>query len=561
MSSSVVDPSRLAQLRRLLGTDTSQFDDGTIREALEQLNRTGVPLSILDTLEGPLPEASADLQALTAESARLEQAVSKTLSAVDSLLEPEPADSLDLAVALDQPDRLAAAHEVLGAEAPSWAQILLRARDAPKVARLAGEKLGAALNTPSKECRQGRFLSECIAREWPLATLVALLQAGADPNIASPRFPSGTICAIIRGREDLVRAILDQETAKIPVDLAARTPETQLTPLYTAVLLRRDALALVLLDAGSDPNVTYPWGHVLHLLADAPATKSDSVSQQDLALCRACCDAVESTQGLEARQAFLETRSGPALGGRTPFLQAVCLDRLGLAKALRAAGADPHARDADGNTALHLFFGPEGTAAASEDAVGMVTFLVGECGLDVNAQNMAAYPCTPLVLLLEALEAAPAWRATQAGAPAASAHPAPTDPATDPETRTLRACLAYLTSAVKGLDLEGARASSTLLRAIAQLATDPAATPQAAEPSPAQSTLTRKRVPSARSKPDRLHPPDPAPAAEGSPSAPVQATDTESDHLAAGSEDHDTGTEAEGSSPKLEPELADDLTF
>ena len=87
------------------------------------------------------------------------------------------------------------------------------------------------------------------AKEGHDAVVRALLDAGADKNIAANHGVTPLCIAAAKGHDAIVRALLDADTDK------DRARNDGVTPLCVAAAKGHDAIVRALLDAGADKNI------------------------------------------------------------------------------------------------------------------------------------------------------------------------------------------------------------------------------------------------------------------------------------------------------------------
>ena len=250
---------------------------------------------------------------------------------------------------------------------------------------------------------------------------------------------SALLAAITKGDAPGVEAILQRHPKLVNASYPVYEGVVGKRPLHQAALLRRHAIARLLLDKGADPNAADGLGYtalhhaafggdrqmVMLLLrsgarADAPSAPNKA-APVDLAAeaghflliplfeahshchtspahAAAILDDVPALSALSApSQAVVGVRDGI---GRTPLHYSAALNNLRAARWLLAHGADPGARDRRGVTALHL--------SAEYCAAGTARLLLQykafpapmDVGLSTPLHEAARTGCGTLVKLL-----------------------------------------------------------------------------------------------------------------------------------------------------------------
>ena len=195
--------------------------------------------------------------------------------------------------------------------------------------------------------------------------------------------------AVLAGDLDTVGAVLE---AGACVDEAG--PDG-VTPLMLALIKRHEAVALLLLDRGADPQPADAGYSALHL---ASATGSLSVAR--VLLARGADTNLRLERPQRLTDAFeIGTFRSPGSGrltqiGSTPFMVAAKSGDARMMRLLVESGADPRLTTDDGTTALMLAAGL-GKRAATDityyswtEAKAVAALQVGlEFGVDINSRN------------------------------------------------------------------------------------------------------------------------------------------------------------------------------
>jgi ankyrin repeat protein len=215
------------------------------------------------------------------------------------------------------------------------------------------------------------------ARQGAMDSTRALLELGADPNLADPDGATALVLAIINAHYDLAAFLLEKGADPNIVD-----HEAKMGPLYAAV----------------DMN-TLAIGH------GRPNTKpSGRLSARELVEILLVHGADPNARLAKPTMQRHHTAGDAALGeGSTPFMRAAKTGDVAVMRALVAAGADPKLAQPNQNTALMFAAGlgwRDGSPAApsydqgSEEAAIQAIRLCLELGFDINATNAAGE--TPL---------------------------------------------------------------------------------------------------------------------------------------------------------------------
>jgi len=209
--------------------------------------------------------------------------------------------------------------------------------------------------------------------------------------------------------EDFLTAVRNADVAQVKRYLrwgpeAAASPSRML-PLHTAchcTTTRRVEVVRLLLDAGANANARNEYGMTPLHWAVAQSEDSDSSESLVAVLLEHGAEAnAQDNEGrtplhgayeasvarlLVAAGAQVDARDG---AGRTRLLAAVPYEETEFCQTLVDLGADPLARDNQGNTAFHHF-----NICCREDNLGVVftwnddvAIFLAKCGLDINARN------------------------------------------------------------------------------------------------------------------------------------------------------------------------------
>lgn len=233
-----------------------------------------------------------------------------------------------------------------------------------------------------------------------------LLAAGADLHAKLPSGFNAWLFAVRSGRTDTIRALL---AAGADLNYATAgekgRPRKQPAPGTSALIVAIEnghfELAAELVDRGADPNDLRSGYAPLHVLTwvrkpdiseangDPPPDGSGKLSSADLA------------RHLVAKGADVDLPlpGGPAGPGKfnrkgcTPLILAADRADAAFVRLLVELGADPHARNVEGGTALMaaagLGAGPDQDEAGTEDeALETVAYLLS-LGVDINAVTTA----------------------------------------------------------------------------------------------------------------------------------------------------------------------------
>jgi ankyrin repeat protein len=214
------------------------------------------------------------------------------------------------------------------------------------------------------------------ARQGSIDAARALIDVGADINLADPDGISPTVLAIRNGHYD-VAALLVEKGARVDAgDRVNRTPLYQAVDMHSLDWIQNrpapraegafDSLDLVrlLLDKDADPNV--------QLSAAPPGWKGDAIAAQNT--------------------------FGNVLGpGTTPFVRAAKNADVAVMRLLLAKGANPNLPTRNGTTALMALVGGLGrrygadlkVSPAEEKTALEAARIVLDLGADVNAANEA----------------------------------------------------------------------------------------------------------------------------------------------------------------------------
>jgi len=222
-----------------------------------------------------------------------------------------------------------------------------RAEDSPRN-RATVEADPSQLN----EYRDGATMLLEAAHGEDLEMVTFLLDAGADPDLASPRGVTPLMWATVRGNESIVAALLARDADP---NLAEGGTAFDYTPLYIAARDGRDEIAAILLDAGAEPQGTLAIhqsaGRGNAFLVDRMLQTGEDPDAQT--------PAGETALGLAARNGHVST-----------------------VRLLLDKGADPNHSSDDGGTPLH--------AAAFDGHVSIVELPL-DSGADPNARSESGW--------------------------------------------------------------------------------------------------------------------------------------------------------------------------
>ena len=209
---------------------------------------------------------------------------------------------------------------------------------------------------------QGATPLMCIAQQGHPETVRSLLELGADVNVVDVYGNTALHWACAKGDFPLIAEILVSNGANI------NQRENQgITPLMAAVMVGHIEAARKLLELGADTHVLDMEGKsALHF----SCAKGDFPKIVDMLL----------TNGADINQRSCR--------GYTPLMAAVAVGRLETVRKLLELGADIHALDMEGNSALHL-------ACAIGDFPKIVDILLTN-GADINHRGDQGY--TPLMV-------------------------------------------------------------------------------------------------------------------------------------------------------------------
>lgn len=198
-----------------------------------------------------------------------------------------------------------------------------------------------------------------------------LLDAGADPDLASSRGVTPLMWATVRGNEPIIAALLARDADP---NLAKEGTAFDYTPLYIAARDGRDEIVVVLLDAGAKPQGTLAIhqsaGRGSALLVDRMLQAGEDPDART--------PAGESALGLAARtghdstvRLLLDKGANPnhsSDDGGTPLHAAAFDGHASTVEFLLDGGADPNARSESGWRPIH--------AAAYSEHAEVVLLLV-----------------------------------------------------------------------------------------------------------------------------------------------------------------------------------------
>jgi ankyrin repeat protein len=224
-------------------------------------------------------------------------------------------------------------------------------------------KKGADLN--ARESRNGNIALALAQRHRHRDVVKALLEAGADPNIADKGGYTPLISAAMDGDYEVARFLLQKKAD--PNLQASSGPRKGITALMSAAAKGHLQVAALLIDSGADPSIkdeagTTAYSYAVHnkhapiadlIGANQVRNLDDSrrvIKKQQL---------IEVIKRGEAGTALELMAKGVDLNekdsaGWTPLMHALSGDHSLIAGALLDRGADPAPVDANGWGAVHL---------------------------------------------------------------------------------------------------------------------------------------------------------------------------------------------------------------
>ncbi|KAJ5711676.1 Mg2+ transporter protein CorA-like/Zinc transport protein ZntB [Penicillium malachiteum] len=173
-----------------------------------------------------------------------------------------------------------------------------------------------------------------------------LLKEKADPKASDVEGNTALHLAVKNGELKIVQSLLDEQSEN--TNLLELRNDLGETPYLTAASSGKESVLNLLLKSKADPKARDKNGNTaLHL-----AVNQGSLSIVRLLVGKKKGEPSLSGSDLEFEGSeYLELRNK---SGKTPLLVAIQFDEKDIAKFLLDSKANPDARDADGNTALHL---------------------------------------------------------------------------------------------------------------------------------------------------------------------------------------------------------------
>ena len=293
-----------------------------------------------------------------------------------------------------------------------------RVNDADSIRHLV--KHGAKIDETE---RNGQTALMWAAAHGNFASVEALLEAGADINVANKTDFTAMMFAAREGQIDVVQQLLragvDVNAVMQPKKSGRRVPRKGTSALTLAVESGHFELAMLLIEAGADPNDQRSGYSPLHALTwvrkpdrgedpngDPPPRGSGKLSSLQFvdAIVAAGADVNLQLENGKGGKAVLNRK------GATPFLMAAKTADVPYLSLLVEHGANPKTANVDGATPLMAAAGI-GVRAVGEEAgteeevIETLKFLLAH-GLDVNAEDKnretamhgAAYRCFPAVI-------------------------------------------------------------------------------------------------------------------------------------------------------------------
>lgn len=286
---------------------------------------------------------------------------------------------------------------------PNGETVLMTAVDTGAV-EIVNRLIAKGANVNAREKLKGQTALMWAAAGGNLAMVEALVAAGADIDANSAGGSTALHFAAQQGAIDVAKVLLEwgaDPNARLSVRQIDQEIQpfvetlVNVTPLWIAISIRKEELAILLLDNGADPNAgEYRNISPLHFAVQGRLAKLVQ------ALVAAGADvnarAPQTAQPIKGADEFLSGHRSfyvvPV--GATPFLVAAQVHDPAIMRALLAAGADPASIAADKTTALMAAAGVDSErfrqvgrrTVNAEDTIQAMTLALEHRG-DINAVN------------------------------------------------------------------------------------------------------------------------------------------------------------------------------